>query len=989
MYLKFCLILVELLFLFLAIPFQVGSVDMLHCYYAHGEDNENFQRRSYWMLEQELMHIVFVHYLEVKGNRANISSIRDTETVSSNSQNESSFSTSSAGNYDALASPYADTTSPTSTLTSACEDAESMGQNPENIPQMRPRVQAYVGRPQDLNSQGIGNLDVDLASSYDMLPRLGTQTSPSLEHMSFPDGHGGVDPAVGNLVSGEQQTLDLASWEEVLGHCSTGIIPNEQKSWNASDNPANWQGDYSLHMQGLPSNQNLMPGSSYFGKGSFMDQKSLSAILQNADDPFFLMPEGQESEHAGGGIQKLHANIESGYFMNQKTENGLPPVLKQSHLSGIQAEESLKKVDSFSRWMAKELGEVADLQLPPSNGYSWSSLNAEDVVGDPCTPSQLQLDTDTLNFSLSQEQLFSIAEISPNWAYSNLETKVVINGRFLKSGDELANCRWSCMFGEVEVPAEILSEGVLCCRTPPHKAGIVPFYVTYSNRLACSEIREFEYRMGPCKEAGISDIPEGDSLEVHLQKRLQNLLLMDSTNSNQNLSENTVEKKEAAEKIISLMEAEFDQMATSSSVTDISQRKVTVDQQVETWLKEKFFSWLLQRVREDGKGPLVVDNMGQGVLHLAAALGFNWALKPMMISGVSIDFRDVNGWTALHWAALCGREETVVALVSLGATPGASTDPSGEYPLGRTPADLASANGHKGISGFLAECSLTKHLSTLTMKDDILEGSGSKAIQTVSERVASPFTEEDVPESLSLKDSLAAVCNATQAAARIHQIYRIQSFQRKQLNQDGDESTADEQALSLVAARASRLGKHDYTAHVAAISIQKRYRGWKKRKEYLLIRQRIVKIQAHIRGHQVRKKYKSIVWTVGILEKVILRWRRKGSGLRGFRPDAVAKSPTMEDVPQKEDDYDFLKDGRKQTEERMQKALARVKSMAQHPEARAQYRRLLTVAEGLRETEETSSMSLRASEDMNYPDEELFDVESLLDDDTFMSLAFQ
>ncbi|KAL2231469.1 UNVERIFIED_CONTAM: Calmodulin-binding transcription activator 2, partial [Sesamum indicum] len=30
---------------------KVGSVDMLHCYYAHGEDNENFQRRSYWLLE--------------------------------------------------------------------------------------------------------------------------------------------------------------------------------------------------------------------------------------------------------------------------------------------------------------------------------------------------------------------------------------------------------------------------------------------------------------------------------------------------------------------------------------------------------------------------------------------------------------------------------------------------------------------------------------------------------------------------------------------------------------------------------------------------------------------------------------------------------------------------------------------------------------------------------------------------------------------------
>lgn len=42
-------------------------------------------------------------------------------------------------------------------------------------------------------------------------------------------------------------------------------------------------------------------------------------------------------------------------------------------------------------------------------------------------------------------------------------------------------------------------------------------------------------------------------------------------------------------------------------------------------------------------------------------------------------------------------------------------------------------------------------------------------------------------------------------------------------------------------------------------------------------------------------------------------------------------------------DYDFLKEGRKQTEQRLQKALARVKSMAQHPDARDQYRRLLNV----------------------------------------------
>lgn len=110
-------------------------------------------------------------------------------------------------------------------------------------------------------------------------------------------------------------------------------------------------------------------------------------------------------------------------------------------------------------------------------------------------------------------------------------------------------------------------------------------------------------------------------------------------------------------------------------------------------------------------------------------------------------------------------------------------------------------------------------------------------------------------------------------------------------------------------------------------------------------------LKALVRGHQVRKKYKPIIWSVGILEKVVLRWRRKGSGLRGFRPDALNKVPNQpSNDPAKEDDYDFLKEGRKQSEERFKKALTRVKSMAQYPEARAQYRRLLNVVDDFRHT---------------------------------------
>ncbi|KAK6136496.1 hypothetical protein DH2020_029792 [Rehmannia glutinosa] len=582
--------------------------------------------------------------------------------------------------------------------------------------------------------------------------------------------------------------------------------------------------------------------------------------------------------------------------------------MKKPLFSGLQKDESLKKVDSFSRWIAKELGESGELDLQSSNGISWSIMGSE---YDSIMPATLQVDADTLNPSISQDQLFSIIDFSPNWAYADLETKM---GSFVAGSTTQA---WTC-----------------------------PFYVTCSNRLACSEIREFEYRFEP-HHIGAIDDAHGDSATVmYLYQRFETILSLGPIGSRVSSVGNDSEKQNILKEIVSLMEEENNHETKLASDKDTSVPKVIAEMLLEKQLKEKFYSWLLHGVTEDGKGLTVVDEGGQGVLHLAAALGFNWALQPIIVSGISINLRDVNGWTALHWAAFYGREDTVAALVYLGASPGLLTDPSAEYPWSRTPADLASSSGHKGISGFLAETSLTTHLSTLRVSDPQEGGisddiSGVKAVQTVSERLAFPTTGEDVPDTL----CRAALCNATQAAANIHQIFRIQSFQRKQFIEHGDDELLfpDEHAIAVLAAKTSK-----GVANAAAVHIQKKFRGWKKRKEFLLIRKKVVKIQAHFRGHQVRKK--TVARSVGILEKAILRWRRKRIGLRGIQPDAVLKGPNTEGTLSQEDDYDFLKEGRKQTEERMQKALARVKSMAQYPEARAQYRRLLTAAEGVRET---------------------------------------
>lgn len=75
------------------------------------------------------------------------------------------------------------------------------------------------------------------------------------------------------------------------------------------------------------------------------------------------------------------------------------------------------------------------------------------------------------------------------------------------------------------------------------------------------------------------------------------------------------------------------------------------------------------------------------------------------------------------------------------------------------------------------------------------------------------------------------------------------------------------------------------------------------------------------------------------MEKAILRWRRKGAGLRGFRigqPFGIVGKDA-----EKSDEYDFLSIGRRQKSDDVKKALDRVKSMVRSPEARDQYMRLI------------------------------------------------
>ncbi|CAN6318685.1 unnamed protein product [Urochloa humidicola] len=890
-----------------------GSIDVLHCYYAHGEENINFQRRTYWMLEEDFMHIVLVHYLETKGGKSSRARV----------------------NNNMIQEAAAD--SPLSQLPSQTIEGESS---------LSGQASEYEEAESDIYPGGAGY------HSFTGMQQHENGTGPVIDSSVFSS----YTPAssIGNYQGLHAMTQNTSFYPEV----DNGPVQMPPLQFpDPTEQGTSTEGlgiDYLTFDEVYSDGLSLKDiGAAGVGGESFWQFSGATGDLPTAGNSF---------------PQPNDGSLEAASYPFLKTQS--------SNLSDI-LKDSFKKTDSFTRWMSKELLEVEDSQIQSSSGTYWGTEEADSIIE---ASSREPLDQFTVSPMLSQDQLFSIVDFAPSWTYVGSKTKILVTGSILNNNQVTDRCKWSCMFGEIEVPAKILADGTLICYSPQHKPGRVPFYITCSNRLACSEVREFEFRPTVTQYMDAPS-PHGATNKVYFQIRLDKLLSIGPDEYQATVSNPSLEIIELSKKISSLMMSNDEwsnllKLAVDNEPSIDDQQ----DQLAENLIKEKLHVWLLNKVRVGGKGPSVLDDEGQGVLHLAAALGYDWAIRPTLAAGVNINFRDVHGWTALHWAAFCGRERTVVALIALGAAPGALTDPSPEFPES-TPADLASANGQKGISGFLAESSLTSHLQALNLKEaNMAEISGLPGIGDVTER-----------DSLQRPsgDSLGPVRNATQAAAQIYQVFRVQSFQRKQAARYEDDKggMSDERALSLLSVKPSKPRQLD-PLHSAATRIQNKFRGWKGRKEFLLIRQRIVKIQAHVRGHQVRKHYRKIVWSVGIVEKVILRWRRRGAGLRGFRPaegstegsSSGTSSSLTQDKPSG-DDYDFLQEGRKQTEERLQKALARVKSMAQYPEARDQYQRILTVVTKMQESQAMQEKMLEESAEMD--DGCLMnELQELWDDDT-------
>lgn len=241
--------------------------------------------------------------------------------------------------------------------------------------------------------------------------------------------------------------------------------------------------------------------------------------------------------------------------------------------------------------------------------------------------------------------------------------QVMVVGHFCESKKHLMSSSIYCVVGEICVKAEMVQPGVYRCKVSPQPPGLVNLYLTMDGHTPVSQVLSFDYRCSPNIQLDGQIFPSEDDRnklkweDYQVQKRLAHLLFATSNNTSILSSriplKSLNEAKRFAMLTSSLIEKDWTNFLKLDSTNKFSSAS-TRENLLELVLRNKLQEWLLVKVAEGCETP-GHDSQGYGVIHLCAILNYAWAVRLYSLSGLSLDFRDIHGWTALHWAAYCGR----------------------------------------------------------------------------------------------------------------------------------------------------------------------------------------------------------------------------------------------------------------------------------------------------------------------------------------------
>jgi len=261
-------------------------------------------------------------------------------------------------------------------------------------------------------------------------------------------------------------------------------------------------------------------------------------------------------------------------------------------------------------------------------------------------------------------RLAKISDFSPEWDYVEGGGKILIMGPDFHNG-----LNYHVMFDQVEVPAEIVQDGVLRCRIPPHfKPGYVSFCVTRGNFIIFSEVCHFEYRVRQTAT--------------------------DSMNMNErNFKLRIIEQLERLEREVNSSNS-MDSITISESIIESLSQSFEDKYFTEKQLEEVFVKIFLNLMEgiENNDTLNAKDRDGLTLLHYACALRYQLLASRLISFGANVNVQDHNGNSPFQWAMKNGDQQMIKTLVDYvdlnknkGACDSSSNLDSSFSPIPHTP----------------------------------------------------------------------------------------------------------------------------------------------------------------------------------------------------------------------------------------------------------------------------------------------------------------